>query len=123
MLYKEEEIKKDEYLNDFLTTNAGFLKRLPSNVPISVKVRLYVVKVELAFSSSLVENKNLFEIHLDYGKSPVKLKEISVNKQTQGLVGEWVNLILTNLKQQIIYFIHIFKDFMSLLLIFQMKVN
>jgi hypothetical protein len=64
MLYDENKLDKYKY-QKFLDKNTGFLKLLPQNRPVKVKVNCYIVKINVVNSISLLKNYKP-EIHLEF---------------------------------------------------------
>ena len=84
MLYDEETL--DDNLKDFLLSNGGFLKKMPPNLPIKVKVHVYIVKISMVNSINLIGKFEPF-IHLEFGKT--ELTEKFKNNSIEPLIGKF----------------------------------
>ena len=83
MLYDEETL--NESLNNFLSSNGGFLKKMPPNLPVKVKVHVYVVKISMLNSINLAGKFEPY-ILLEYGQTEVKEK--FKNNSVEPLIGK-----------------------------------
>ena len=86
MLYDEADLDFTLSKN-LLDTNGGFLKKIPPNLPIKVKVHVYIVKISMINSLHL-DDKFESYIHLEFGKK--EIKEKVKNNSVEPLVGRYV---------------------------------
>ncbi|CAF0895015.1 unnamed protein product, partial [Brachionus calyciflorus] len=71
MLY--DETKLDEDVSQFLTMNGGFLKKMPPNLPVKVKVHVYIIKISIVNPIHLIGKFEPF-ICIENGKNQIEEK-------------------------------------------------
>ncbi len=84
MLYDED--KLNEELTNFLNSNGGFLKKMPTNIPVKVKVYVYIIKVSILNPLHLIGKFEPF-IQLDCGETEIKTEKFRTNS-IEPLIGK-----------------------------------
>lgn len=76
LLYDEE--KLDNELANYLNTNGGFLKKIPSNAPIRVKCHVYIIKVSIINPIHLIGKFDPY-IYIECGDSVEQTEKIKTD--------------------------------------------
>lgn len=84
MLYDENLLTPD--LSNYLNVNGGFLKKMPSNVPIKVKCHIYIIKISIINPIHLI-GKFDPSICIEYGDG-IELTEKIKNDSIEPLIGK-----------------------------------
>lgn len=82
MLYNEQKLTSE--ITNFLNVNGGFLKKMPPNLPIKVKVHVYVIKVSIVNPIHLIGKFEPF-ICLENGEN--EISEKFKNDSIEPLIG------------------------------------
>lgn len=83
MLYDENLLTPD--LVNYLNVNGGFLKKMPTNVPIKVKVHVYIIKVSIVNPIHFI-GKFEPSICLQFGNT--EISEKIKNDSVEPLIGK-----------------------------------
>ncbi len=86
LLYDETALNLN--LKNMLDIKGGFLKNTPPNLPIKIKVHVYILKISVINSIGLIGNNSLQpKICLNYGSHELKLENIKI-KSMESLIGK-----------------------------------
>lgn len=83
MLYDEKNLSED--VAQYLSMNGGFLKRMPPNIPVKLKVYLYIIKVSIVNPLHLVGK---FEPYICIQNGDKKIEEKFKNDSIEPLIGK-----------------------------------
>ncbi|RMZ95737.1 otoferlin-like isoform X2 [Brachionus plicatilis] len=92
MLYDEKNLSED--VAQYLSMNGGFLKRMPPNLPVKLKVHLYIVKVSIVNPIHLIGK---FEPFICIQNGDNQIEEKFKNDSIEPLIGKINDRLLRSL--------------------------